>query len=305
MRKEFSNTIEELAIKDNKIIFITGDLGYNAFENLQTKLGDRFINSGVAEQSMIGIAAGLAKKGYKVFCYSIAPFIVYRCLEQIRNDVCFHNLPVFLVGNGGGYGYGIMGSSHHAISDLASISSLPNITSWIPDAANNVEFIIKSILSNSSPAYLRLGRASYNFDHDYYDDSFKIYKNNSSKFTIIALGSLVEKVLNIFNNDKVLEDINVLSCIKLPLQLSDQSLVILKETEHLLIIEDHVDNGGISQQISYFLHTSNFTIKNFVSLTAKGYPSDLYGDQEFHHKDSGIDESSIKNAILKLLKYSF
>ena len=95
---------------------------------------------------MIGIAAGLAVKGYKVFCYSIAPFIVYRCLEQIRNDVCFHDLPVFMVGNGGGYGYGIMGSSHHAISDLASISSLPNIKSWIPNTANDVNQITERIL---------------------------------------------------------------------------------------------------------------------------------------------------------------
>ncbi len=305
MRKEFSNILESIAVKDKKIIFITGDLGYNAFENLQEKLGDRFINSGVAEQSMVGIAAGLAKKGFKVFCYSIAPFVVYRCLEQIRNDVCFHNLPVFLVGNGGGYGYGIMGSSHHAISDLASISSLPNITSWIPDAADNVEFVVKSILINSGPSYLRLGRNSYNFNHDYDGYSFNIYKNNSSKYTVIALGSLVEKVLNAFNNDKILEDVNLLSFIRLPLQFSEQSLSILKGTEHLLIIEDHVEIGGISQQISYFLHTSKISVKNFVSLTAKGYPSELYGDQDFHHKDSGIDESNIKNAVLKLLKHSF
>ncbi|HXP53207.1 MAG TPA: transketolase, partial [Bacteroidia bacterium] len=108
MRKTFSNTIEELAIADEKILFLTGDLGYNAFEGLQEKLKDRFINMGVAEQNMISAAAGMAYKGYKVFCYSIAPFIVYRCLEQFRNDVCFHDLPVFLVGNGGGYGYGIM-----------------------------------------------------------------------------------------------------------------------------------------------------------------------------------------------------
>src|SRR3972149_3068805 len=126
MRKIFSDSIEKAALRDEKIIFITGDLGFNAFENLQKSIGDRFINAGVAEQNMIGLAAGLAYKGYKVFCYSIAPFIVYRCLEQTRNDVCFHKLPVFIVGNGGGYGYGIMGSTHHALSDIACLAGLPD-----------------------------------------------------------------------------------------------------------------------------------------------------------------------------------
>ena len=94
MRKTFSDTIEKLAASNEKVLFLTGDLGYNALENLRSTMGDRFINAGVAEQNMIGVAAGLAHEGFKVFCYSIAPFIVYRCLEQFRNDVCFHRLPV-------------------------------------------------------------------------------------------------------------------------------------------------------------------------------------------------------------------
>lgn len=302
MRNEFSKSIEKLASEDKDIIFITGDLGYNAFENLQKKLENRFINSGVAEQSMVGIAAGLAKKGHKVFCYSIAPFVVYRCLEQIRNDVCFHNLPVFLVGNGGGYGYGIMGSSHHAISDLASISSLPNIKAWIPDSANNVEFITKSILNNTSPAYLRLGRNSKNYQYDYHEDSFNVYKNMLSRYTVIALGSLVENVMDVITNNNITEEINVLACIKLPISFNSGIQDILKNTDNLIVIEDHVSIGGLAQQISLFLHTNNLNIKSFSSLTAKGYPSGLYGNQEFHHKDSGIDELGIKNAILELIK---
>ena len=121
MRKHFSNYIEKVVGEHDDIVFITGDLGYGALENLAAKMGDRFINAGVAEQNMIGIAAGMASQGYRVICYSIAPFVVYRCLEQIRNDVCFHNLPVFVVGNGGGYGYGIHGviaSCHRRYSGL-------------------------------------------------------------------------------------------------------------------------------------------------------------------------------------------
>jgi transketolase len=91
---------------------------------------------------MVGVAAGLAYKGFEVFTYSIAPFAIYRCFEQIKIDVCIHNLPVFIVGNGGGYGYGIMGATHHAIEDIACVSSLPNMTCWIPAFTEDVEYCL-------------------------------------------------------------------------------------------------------------------------------------------------------------------
>src|ERR1043165_729856 len=132
MRKHFSTYLENIAADNPDIVFLTGDLGYNALEGVAAKLGDRFINAGVAEQNMVGMAAGMASQGFEVICYSIAPFVVYRCLEQVRNDVCFHNMPVYVVGNGGGYGYGIMGSSHHAIEDIGTLSGLQNMRCYVP-----------------------------------------------------------------------------------------------------------------------------------------------------------------------------
>ena len=107
MRKTFSKIIESVIASNNSSIFITGDLGYNALEGVKEIGGNRFINAGVAEQNMVGVAAGLASAGFEVFTYSIAPFAVYRCYEQIKIDICIHDLPVYIVGNGGGYGYGI------------------------------------------------------------------------------------------------------------------------------------------------------------------------------------------------------
>tara|TARA_B110000263_G_scaffold250170_1_gene271138 strand:+ start:9813 stop:10724 length:912 start_codon:yes stop_codon:yes gene_type:complete len=302
MRKEFSDTIEKLGIDNKKVVFISGDLGFNAFENLQDKLGDRFINAGVAEQSMVGIAAGLAKKGYKVFCYSIAPFIVYRCLEQIRNDVCFHNLPVFLVGNGGGFGYGVMGSSHHAISDIAAISSLQNITCWVPSFKNDVSTITKKILNQNKPAYLRLGRSTSEEKCSNFDSSLTIIENTNSKITLIALGSIVENVISLRKSNPEIEKINIISCNKLPLDINKESIGLLKASKKILIAEDHVEIGGLAQQISSFMHKENIKIDNFISLCAKNYPNDLYGSQEYHHKESMIDMEGIKHALLKLLK---
>lgn len=297
MRNEFTEAINLIGKNDKKVIFLTGDLGFNAFEPLKKSFKSRFINAGVAEQNMIGVAAGLAKKGYKVFCYSIAPFIVYRCLEQIRNDVCFHRLPVYIVGNGGGFGYGIMGSSHHAISDLACISSLGSIKSWIPCFKNDVRNIVTNIYEENRPAYLRLGRSNTEFISKNKSGSFSIVKQALSDITIIALGSIVEEVLIASDQLKVSKAINILSCINSPVIFEGQSLEIIKKSRRIIVVEDHVKIGGISQQISYLITTKKLNIKEFISLNAKLYPSETYGDQLFHHKESGIDIEGIKAAI--------
>ena len=301
MRKEFCRLVEKLALIDDKIIFLSGDLGYNAFENIQSSLGERFINCGVAEQSMIGIASGLAKKGFKVFCYSIAPFIVYRCLEQIRNDVCFHNLPVFIVGNGGGYGYGIMGSSHHTLSDIASVSSLPNITIWTPDSVNRIDFILDSILKNNSPAYLRLASDESENSNFNIQGSFNIINNCGSDTTVIALGFLMNRVVDVVNNEKIFDQINILSCIKFPISLSKELLLVFQKTKKILVIEDHVSVGGLSQQLLHELTLKNIKISSFINLCAEEYPSGLYGNQDFHLKESGLDKLNIKRIILNIM----
>jgi transketolase len=303
MRREFSDAIERIAIEDEKIIFITGDLGYNALENLKQKLGNRFINAGVAEQNMVGMAAGLAYKGYKVFCYSIAPFIVYRCLEQFRNDVCLHNLPVFLVGNGGGYGYGIMGSSHHAIEDMAALSSLQNVSCWIPAFSDEVSVMVNSIVDRKKPAYLRLGvgiKAPVPIIH--HDGSFRLVQVNASpKLTIVVLGPLVGNVILATQQLNATEDINILTVLRLPLEFDEECISIFTSCDRLLIIEEHVSIGGIGQQISIKLLEHAIQIKKFKSIRAEGYPDGIYGDQSFHQKQSGLDLENIKVAISEMI----
>ena len=119
-------------------MFITGDVGYMAVEGIAEAYGERFINAGIAEQNMVSLAAGLAREGHLPWVYSIAPFVVLRPYEQIRTDVCLHKLPVKLVGNGGGYGYGIMGATHHALEDVGAMRVLPNMRLYLPLTAADV-----------------------------------------------------------------------------------------------------------------------------------------------------------------------
>src|SRR5471030_3060270 len=158
MRKPFVGAVLK-HVKPEASVFMTGDLGFMALEPVRDAFGERFINAGVAEQNMISVAAGLAKTGLEVWVYSIAPFCYARPFEQIRNDVCLHGLPVQLVGNGGGFGYGVMGGTHHEIEDYGVLLALSGMKVWVPAFDEDVWPCIEAMSESRSPGYLRLGRS--------------------------------------------------------------------------------------------------------------------------------------------------
>lgn len=295
--------MEQLAVEDDSIVFITGDLGYNALENLQAKMGKRFINAGVAEQNMVGVAAGFAHKGYKVFCYSIAPFIVYRCLEQFRNDVCFNNLPVFLVGNGGGYGYGIMGSSHHTIEDIACLSGQQNANVWVPAFSDEVEPVIRQIVTDARPAYLRLGAGKTTPDNSYISGSFKvIHAPETAEITVFALGPVANNVMTALSlGEDLATKVNVVTALHFPLQINDDLEALIRKAPAILVAEEHISTGGLAQQLSVQLLEKGVFPRSFKSLRAEGYPNSRYGSQTYHQKLSGLDPDSIISHIGNLM----
>lgn len=303
MRVEFSQSIEKLAREDESIVFITGDLGYNAFENLRDALGKRFINAGVAEQNMVGVAAGMAHKEYKVFCYSIAPFVVYRCLEQFRNDVCFHELPVFLVANGGGYGYGIMGSSHHTLEDLACLSSMQNIKAHVPAFSDEIEATVYQITADARPAYLRLGAGKKTPEGSFESGSFKVvHQGNETEITVVTLGPITNNALAaIAGNEELSRIVTILSAKTFPLEITP-SIANLLRSPSILVAEEHVSIGGLAQQLAVQLLELRIAPASFVSLRAEGYPNKRYGSQQYHQKLSRLDSESIKESLLNLLQ---
>lgn len=142
--------------KRRDLVFITGDVGYMALEGVAKTYGERFINAGIAEQNAVSLAAGLAREGHLPWVYSTAPFVVLRPYEQIRNDLCLHRLPVKLVGTGGGYGYGIMGPTHHALEDVGAMRVLPNMRIYVPLTAADVGEVVNMMAEDPLPNYLRL-----------------------------------------------------------------------------------------------------------------------------------------------------
>ncbi|MFS8138689.1 MAG: hypothetical protein ACMG50_11245, partial [Thermomonas sp.] len=157
MRKQLCDALVARSARP-ELVFLTGDLGFMALEPLQAALGKRFINAGVAEQNMVSVAAGLSRQGLEAWVYSIAPFCYARPFEQVRNDIAFHNLPVKLIGNGGGYGYGVMGPTHHAIEDYGVLLCLPNMLVFVPVFDEDIDAVVARAGESEQPGYIRMGR---------------------------------------------------------------------------------------------------------------------------------------------------
>lgn len=292
MRNAFANAIISKC-NDQGYFFLTGDLGFMALEGVQNSLAERFINVGVAEQNMIGVAAGLAKEGYKVFAYSIAPFCYARPFEQIRNDLCFSKLPVCLVGNGGGYAYGHMGPTHHALEDCAAMNAL-GVKVFAPSFNQDIESIIINI---TNPTYLRLGKETRptNVKIPDYAPWRKVLDGKNG--SLVALGPLAGLAWQAF----IETPYEIRPSVWAVTELSPEVIpdIFFKEIvgKKLYVIEEHVEAGGIGMIISLSLVKSGISVSKFTHRTALRYPTNRFGSQSFHQKQCGLDIDSIKSMI--------
>ncbi len=300
MRKEFVEAIQRIAVEDKQLIFMTGDLGFNVLEELRSLIGERFINAGVAEQNMVGVAAGLATEGHRVICYSITPFCIFRPLEQIKVDICLHNLDVKFVGSGAGYIYGNLGATHHAIEDIAVLSSLQHMRCYIPFCNEDCVHVTLEMMRRKGPCYLRLGTwpKPEGLVIPPYNHTRKLVSGD--KVTVVAMGQVVSSVFNALEMMKIekLADVFVVS--EMPMmEITEELKESLKRTGRLIVIEEHVESGGLGENLARLM-LSEKIICEWTHLHAKGYPNGLYGSQQYHYKISGIDENSVMDALKRM-----
>lgn len=301
MRKILCATLKEYA-GEERFIFLTGDLGFMALEPLREAMGARFINAGVAEQNMVSVAAGLAATGLKPWVYSIAPFIYARPFEQIRNDLCMHDLPAVLIGNGGGYAYGAMGATHHALEDYGALLGLPNMHVFVPAFGEDVPVIIKKLADFKHPAYLRLGRCEKpeGFVLPPYAPWRRLLKGDG--ITILITGPLAGGILDALLGLEGSQRPNLWVLTELPVDrdsVPDEFVGDLRKTKNLLVVEEHVAHGGVGAIIARVLALRGELPAEFRHQCARGYESALYGSQKFHRKECGLDPEAILSMVTK------
>lgn len=289
MRKAFAQAMVEAA-SDPEIFFFTVDVGFMALEEVRDAFGDRFINAGVAEQNLIGVSAGMAREGYKVFSYSIAPFLYARPFEQIRNDICFSGLPVCLVGNGGGYAYGHMGPTHHALEDCGAMSSL-GVRVLVPAFDEDLRELVKDV---RGPTYLRLGydaRPSGMAVPRYAPWRKVLHGENG---VLVALGPLAGVALVALADFECEKRPSVWAVCELGESVVPGELWSAVSGSDFHVIEEHVAAGGLGMQLAHSLMKKGVHPARFNHRYALGYPSGTYGSQEFHRKQCGLDRDSLR-----------
>jgi transketolase len=299
MRKPFVEAVLKY-VRPETSVFMTGDLGFMALEPVRDVFGERFINAGVAEQNMISVAAGMTKMGLEVWAYSIAPFCYARPFEQIRNDVCLHRLPVHLVGNGGGYGYGVMGSTHHAIEDYGVLLTLQGMKAFVPAFDADLDQIIPRMQQWGCPSYLRLGRDE--LPAGFVLPAYQPWRRlTTGRGPLIAVaGPLVGPILKAVNDLESAFRPELWVVSELPLEASpppEEFAVRLETAPAVWVVEEHVAQGGFGRMLSSWILEHGYSPKSFRHWHAAGYPSGTYGSQEFHRTESGLSAPYILQAI--------
>ena len=306
MRHVFINELIKESKKDKNIYLITADLGFRAFETFQKEFPDRFINLGVAENNMIGVGAGMALQGKKVFVYSILPFVVFRSLEQIRNIICHNNLNVKLVGGGGGFSYSVQGISHNTSEDLSVMRSLPNMNVYNPGSKIEASIAIRTLFDIKGPSFIRLGKAPEN---DYYKEKPK-YKigdglliKNGNDLTIFCSGNITEEVVGAANklkNQNINAKIISMMCLK---PINSKFIVSQITSKNVVTIEEHSEVGGLGSAISDILMSNNLNHHiSFKKIALKDLCHKEIGSQNYLRKLNGLDCDSIVREIIKLIK---
>lgn len=303
MRNTIIDRLFSEAKKNSNLILITADLGYSVMEKFMKELPNQFVNTGIAEQNMVGVAAGLALAGKKVFVYTIVPFATMRCLEQIRVDVCYQNLDVTIIGVGGGFAYGTLGVTHYGLEDLAVMRSLPNMKVMCPADPNETMVVIDLAIKNGGPNYIRLNRGGESnvVDSKFYKkikfgDIIKINDCKNNKFTVFSCGNILDESL------KAVSDLNKkISLYSVPFlkPINKKAVIkVLKKCKVIFTVEEHNIIGGLGSLIAEIIAEEGLKVK-LVRLGLNDKYFCFVGKQDYMRDAAGLSSKKIKKCFLQ------
>ena len=305
MRDAFASKLMQLGESDPRIFLVTGDLGFGVFEKFAKKCPSQFLNVGVAEQNMTGVAVGLALEGRIVFNYSIANFSTLRCLEQIRNDICHHRVNVNVVSMGGGFSYGSLGISHHATEDLSVMRALPNMTVVAPGDLWEVQQATQAIVNVDGPCYFRIDKTNAGFTQRP-NEVFEIGKARrlveGNELTLVCIGGILSVVLRAA--EKLREvglQCRVVSMHTLKPLDQIEIFDAAKNTGGILTVEEHTIEGGLGGAVAGTCLDNGIIPRCFKRIGLREGFSSIAGTQEYLRQQFGMDEASIVSAAQKLL----
>jgi len=288
-------------------MLVVGDLGYGMIESFIAKCPKQYVNAGVAEQDMIGIATGLALEGKIVFAYSIANFAVLRCLEQIRNDAAYHDANLKIVAMGGGFSYGALGMSHHATEDLAIVRAMPNITMFTPGDDWEVVQAVEMLVRTPGTGYVRLDKMSAG-NTSKKDEQFILGKarilTEGNALTFVTCGGILKVVLEVAEELRKKDDIQVrvMSCPTMKPFDREAILNAAQETGGIVTVEEHTLEGGLGGLVAEILMDTHVIPQKFLRMGLKAGFSSIVGSQTYLQEKYGLGRDSIRQSALDLIR---
>lgn len=301
MRSAFIEELTRLARIDRNIVLVVGDLGFGVVGKFAEELPAQFVNAGVAEQNMTGLAAGMAMSGRTVLTYSIANFPVIRCLEQIRNDVCYHDANVKIVAVGGGMAYGSLGMTHHATEDLAIMRAMPNMVVLAPNDPVEAKLATRAAVEHRGPVYLRLGKQGEKRVHAT-DPEFRIGKSirmrEGEDATLIVTGGLLQNAMEAAD---LLGAKGIQAAVISAPSVKPFDPQPLDTSTPVFTIEEHSIIGGLGSAVAEIVAEagSKITFKR-IGLPGEQFSSKV-GDQDYLRREFGLDPDGIALTVERVL----
>jgi transketolase len=303
MRNAFADEILRLADLDSRIVVLSGDIGNRLFDKFKSRYPSRFYNCGVAEANMISMAAGMANCGLRPVCYTIAPFVTTRCLEQIKLDVCYHHMPVIIVGTGAGLSYASLGATHHSFEDIAIMRVLPGMNVLAPGDSNELRSCLGAAVTSASPSYIRIGKKGEPLVYSEVPD-FQIGRwhelHAGNDVALLAAGNMLPVAVEVADQLHLAgTSAAVVSAASIkPL---DTAYLAKASTRFDVVatVEEHSLIGGLGSAVADWLILNKPEAR--PRLLRFAIPDEFAhqaGEQEYARKLFGLDATSIAAAVL-------
>lgn len=306
MRDAFLDALTEEAERDPSIMLLTADLGFGVFEDFESRFPGQFFNVGVAEQNMIGVATGLALEGRRVVVYSIGNFPTLRCLEQIRNDACYHEANITVVASGGGFSYGALGMSHHTTEDISILRALPGVNVVVPCTVWEAGQATTALVSGEGVGYLRIDKTAADDSNGSIGGDFTLGKarrlREGHDLTFLCTGGIAAEALSAaekLSQEGIECRIESLHTVK-PLDHSAVKAAV-EETGGIITIEEHNLKGGLFGAIAECCLEAGILPKKFGNIGLRDMFSSIVGSQKYLRKHYEIDDEAIIKCATKLL----
>lgn len=305
MRAAFSEVLVRLAKADPNVLLLTGDHGYALFDDFRRECPAQYINAGIAEQNMVGMAAGLARAGYRPFVYGLSAFIPVRVVEQIKLDVAHDDLPVVFIGDGAGFVYSHLGTSHQSTEDIACTRSIPKLSIYSPADRFEVTACMEMAYHAKAPVYLRMGKSDRGDVHLAYPKAsggglLEVKPGETCELTFIATGSLVRTAMDIAHDSYPNAAVWSVPFIK-PMD-SKQVLAICSEKRVVVVLEEHSVLGGLGSAIAEI--TSEFAPVRILRIGVLDRFSHHCGSYDYLLTEHCLDRQSIERRIRDFLAAS-